>query len=456
MFDLSVVAGSVSGMEQAGLVGVGEVLAGVAGLLDRLDPDRVFADDRERLGWVVAARQVTGRLQALLVSLAAEAERAHAAEKVSGVPLSSWLPATQRATRREAHRLIGQGRDLTRYPMLTAAAVAGEVGFEQATAISSVLSRLGDDLTGGQVVEAEQVMIGYAREFDARGLAQLTRKLVEVIDPAGADEREAHRLERDARSARAARHLNFYPDGHGSTLIRGSLPTVAAEPFVTLIEAYAHQDHRRALDRHDPAVEPLTAAQQRADALVNLIAHHQQQSWAPSLGGDRPRIVVTIPYRELRDDCLAAGVLDSGQVITAGDLRRLACDAEILPAILGGPSEILDLGRSQRLVTPALRQALNLRDGGCTFPGCEAPLGVCHAHHTPPWWAGGLTDLNHTALLCPHHHNLVEPSRTGPPGQRWELRIADDGLPEVLPPERVDPTRTPRRHQRFRQPRTNE
>ena len=125
-------------------------------------------------------------------------------------------------------------------------------------------------------------------------------------------------------------------------------------------------------------------------------------------------------------------------------------DAVSLAPLAGRRVAILGYGNQGRA------QALNLRDGGCTFPGCEAPLGVCHAHHTPPWWDGGHTDLNHTALLCPHHHNLVEPSRTGPPGQRWELRIADDGLPEVLPPERVDPTRTPRRHQRFRQPRTRE
>jgi len=435
---------------------VGEVLAHVAGLLDRIDPDRSLISDADRLGSVVAARQVTGRLQALLVTLSAEAEQSHAVERATGVPLTSWLPATERATRAETHRLVGQGRDLTRFPALAEATLSGWVGFEQATAISGVLTRLGDDLTGAQTADAERVMIGYAREFDARGLAQLARRLVEVIDPDGADRREATRLERDARSARASRGLSFFSDAHGSTLIRGSLPTVDAEPFVQLIDAYAQRDHRAALDRHDPAVEPLTPAQRRADALVNLVAHHQHASLAPTLAGDRPRIIVTMSYDRLHAGCVAAGVLASGQAISAGDLRRLACDADLLPAVLGGPSEILDLGRSQRLVTPALRQALNLRDRGCTFPGCEAPVGVCHAHHAVPWFDGGTTDLANTALVCPHHHNLVEPSRTGPPGHRWELRVGADGIPEVLPPVRVDPARTPRRHQRFRQPKTRE
>lgn len=443
---------SVWGMDTTRqLVPAGEALAEMAALLSRVDSDRALASDADRLAWVVTARRVAGRVQALLVTLTAEADTAGACERATGVPLTSWLPATERATRREAHRLVGQGRDLGRYPTLAEATLAGTVGFEQATAISGVLTRLGDDLTGGQTADAEAVMVGYAREFDARGLACLTRRLVEVIDPEGADQREGQRLERDARSARAARHLDFYSDGHGSTLIRGSLPTLDAEGFVKLIDAYAQQDHRRALDRRDPDADT-TPAMRRADALVNLVAHHQRASLAPSLGGDRPRIVVTLSYDRLRDECIAAGVLESGESISAGDLRRLACDAEILPAVLGGPSEILDLGRSQRLVSPALRQALTLRDRGCTFPGCDAPLGVCHAHHTIPWFDGGPTDLAHTALVCPHHHNLVEPSRTGPPGHRWELRIADDDLPEVLPPVRVDPARTPRRHQRFRTP----
>ena len=442
---------SVSGMDVTrSLLPVGEALAEVAGLLDRVDADRVGVSDADRLGWVVAARRVAGRVQALLVCLAAEIERVGACERATGVPLTSWLPATERATRKEVQRLVGQGRDLGRFPALAEASLAGRVGFEQATAISGLLTRVGEDLTAGQLDEAERVMSGYAREFDAGGLAQLTRRLVEVIDPDGADDREAARLERDARSARAARFLSFVADGQGSTLLRGSLPSVDAEGFVKLIDAYAGQGQRRALERHDPAVELPTPGQRRADALVTLVAQHQQASLAPVLGGDRPRIVVTLSYDRLRDDCIAAGVLGSGQAITAGELRRLACDVEIVPAILGGASEILDLGRSQRLVSPELRLALNLRDRGCTFPGCEAPLGVCHAHHTIPWYDGGTTDLLHTALVCPHHHNLVEPSRTGPPGQRWELRIADDGLPEVLPPVRVDPARTPRRHQRFR------
>ena len=98
---------------------------------------------------------------------------------------------------------------------------------------------------------------------------------------------------------------------------------------------------------------------------------HQVGRGAPSVGGDRPRIVVNLNYEKLHDDAAGAGLIGDGEPISAGELRRLCCDADLLPAVLGGGSEVLDVGREHRLVTPAIRAALRLRDGGCIFPGCE-------------------------------------------------------------------------------------
>lgn len=129
-------------------------------------------------------------------------------------------------------------------------------------------------------------------------------------------------------------------------------------------------------------------------------------------------------------------MVGSGEPIDPGTLRRWLCDADLLPIVLGGASEILDVGRAQRCVTPGIRAALETRDGGCVFPGCDKPSRDCHAHHIKPWWAGGGTALPNLVLLCPHHHGIVEPSR-GPDADRWQVRIADN-VPEVLPPRRVD------------------
>ena len=85
----------------------------------------------------------------------------------------------------------------------------------------------------------------------------------------------------------------------------------------------------------------------------------------------------------------------------------MACDASIIPAVLGTRSEQLDLGRTVRLATPKLFLALCLRDRGCTFPGCSRPPGWCDAHHGVHWCDGGPTDLSNMALLCPRHHTIV-------------------------------------------------
>ena len=432
------------------------VLSEVAGLLDVVDPDRGAMTDAERLALVASARGVAGRLQALACVVAGEAVHVGAADHEVGVPLASWLAATHAVTRREAHRLVGQGRDLVRFPRVAEAVLAGGVGVEQAHAITGVLKVLPDDFSPVQVATAENTMLGYAAAFDSDGLRRLSRRLVEVLDPVGSEEREARRLEQDLKAAKAARHLTFGSDGHGSVVIRGSLPRVDAEAFIQVVDAYAQAERHAGLDRGDPLAEVVTPAMRRADGLCALVAAHQRDAVAPSCGGDRPRVVVTLDHDRLLQGCLRAGLLASGEPLTAGELRRLACDAEVLPVVLGGGSEPLDVGRSQRLVTPALRVALTLRDRGCVFPGCDAPATACHAHHLVPWWAGGPTALTNLVLVCPHHHNLVEPARDGPPGERWEVVLAADGIPEVWPPYRVDPERRPLRHQRFRLPETLE
>lgn len=141
-------------------------------------------------------------------------------------------------------------------------------------------------------------------------------------------------------------------------------------------------------------------------------------------------------------------MLASGQRIGAGEVRRLCCDADLVPVVLGSRSEVLDVGRVNRLVTRGVRIALTHRDGGCVFPACDTHPTACEAHHVVPWWAGGPTCLSNLVLLCHHHHGLVEPDPFGVRDQ-WAVRVGSDGVPECLPPRRLDPERAALRHQRF-------
>jgi hypothetical protein len=123
-------------------------------------------------------------------------------------------------------------------------------------------------------------------------------------------------------------------------------------------------------------------------------------------------VIVTMTLDQLRAGLATAGVISSeDERITAGEARRLACTAGIVPAVLGGKSEVLDLGRSQRLFSPAQRRALRLRDRRCRAQGCTIPATWCEAHHLRPWALGGATDLDDGVLLCSfHHHRAHDPT----------------------------------------------
>ncbi|GGN42868.1 hypothetical protein FHR83_007143 [Actinoplanes campanulatus] len=189
--------------------------------------------------------------------------------------------------------------------------------------------------------------------------------------------------------------------------------------------------------------ETRTPGQRRADALVEVCRLILSGGALPGNGGDRPQIAITVEYDVLRQQ-LRSGTLDSGEPVSVATVRRLACDARVLPLILDGDGQILDAGRTRRTATGTLRQALNVRDAGCTFPGCDRPARWCDAHHIVSWADGGPTDIANLTLLCGHHHRLVHDDAG------WQIRVASDGRPEFLPPSWLDQERRPRRNQYHR------
>ena len=141
----------------------------------------------------------------------------------------------------------------------------------------------------------------------------------------------------------------------------------------------------------------------RAQALVEICRR------AAAAGGAAPattkaQIVVTIDHHTLKDAVRGAGLTLNGAVLSPQTIRKLACDAAIIPMVLGSQSQPLDVGRTKRLVTPALLAALWARDKGCTFPDCGRPPQWCAAHHVKHWIDGGPTALLNLALVCEYHH----------------------------------------------------
>ena len=161
--------------------------------------------------------------------------------------------------------------------------------------------------------------------------------------------------------------------------------------------------------RTDPAVrekDPRTAATRRADALLEIIGRGVA---APEGVTRSPRatLVITMSLEALMDALRGVGMLDTDAALSPSAVRRLACEAGIVPMVLGAESEVLDLGYTRRLFTPAQRRALAARDQGCSYPGCTVPPMWCEAHHVTHWLHGGPTDLDNGALLCGRHHTVV-------------------------------------------------
>ncbi len=126
----------------------------------------------------------------------------------------------------------------------------------------------------------------------------------------------------------------------------------------------------------------------------------------PRSGGCSATVVVTMTLDQLLSG-LGAAELDTGGQISATEARRLACTAGIIPVVLGGLSQVLDVGRRRRFHTESMRVAMSIRDRGCTANGCERPPAMCHAHHDQPWSKGGLTNVVSGRLLCGHHHRRI-------------------------------------------------
>jgi hypothetical protein len=132
---------------------------------------------------------------------------------------------------------------------------------------------------------------------------------------------------------------------------------------------------------------------------------------SPKAGGVAATVVVTMDLETLLGGIKAAS-LDTGGRISAGEARRLACRAGIIPVVLGGASVPLDVGRRRRFHTEYQRIAMGIRDKGCAVVGCDAPPGMTEAHHEMrSWAAGGGTSVEHGKLYCPPHHRKVHDRR---------------------------------------------
>jgi hypothetical protein len=353
----------------------------------------------------------------------------------SGVAV--WLRSRLRISIRSARRQVELAARVDRRPVLDAALSAAVVNAEQAQVIATVVADLPDEVGAAVIDKAEAALVDYAGQFDPDGLRRLGGRILSHVAPEVAEQAERTALQRAEANARAGRGLTLSSVGDGRVRVSGCLDAEGAAVLTAALDPLCSP-------RTGPAGDERSPAQRRADALVEVCQLALRTDALPDHGGQRPQLVVTVPFDLLRGQ-LGAGMLDTGQALSATAVRRLACDAGIIPAVLGGEGQVLDLGKSRRLFTGAVRRALVIRDGGCAFPSCDRPARWCDGHHMLPVSLGGPTSVDNGVLVCGFHHRLIHAGD-------WQVRLGPDRLPEFVPPAYVDPLRRPQRNTYHRRP----
>ena len=395
-----------------------EALPGVLGCLQRIE-DALAAAGERGLHFLTtsqkrdALRQLTAvssRLEALRLAMIAAA--GDVAEVEAHRDVATWLAHHTRADRRAAARSERLAHALDRRWTLLAAALAdGAVNLEQAQVIANALDQLPHSLDPDVVRRAEAHLIEQAADFGPHELRILGRRVLDVIAPEIGEDHERRLLEAEERRAERATRLTTHRLGDGTTRLLAVLPDPAADRLLTYLEAFTSP--RRSPDPAHSVLPPEDRRpyESRLGHAFCAFLETVDPARLPLHGGDATTLVITLDHQTLLDG-LGTAALADGSPITAGEARRLACTAGLLPMVLGGRSEILDLGRTSRLFTPAQRKALAARDRVCRAAGCALPAPWCEAHHArEPWAHGGHTDLDDGLLLCRHHHQRAHDDR---------------------------------------------
>lgn len=384
-------------------------------------PDAVLTSRMERL---VRLRAMVDAV--LVEQLAAFDDRA-AARYDGQTSTRGWLRSRLRLGGQAAAQLLLVARQLDGLPQVAKAFAAGEITLEHAAAIAALAASVGAE----QTARYEQVLLDLARAVAPAQLRMACDHVRQLLDADGVAD--------DDIRLRSRRHLAAARTVDGMVHVQGLLDPAGGDAVLTALQA------AMPVPAGD---EERTPAQRRADALVDICGGWLASGDAPAGGGVRPQVQVTVSLNALRARCgreSSGGdqlgdvpVLADGQPVSAAVARRVACDAGVVPVVLGSESEPLDIGRRSRVVPAGLRRALQLRDGGCRFGGCDRPPSWCDAHHLRHWADGGDTSLHNLILLCGFHHTLVH--------EGWRIAGAAGGTLSFRRPDgtRLDLTSAPR------------
>ena len=305
---------------------------------------------------------------------------------------------------------IAVGEQLQRLPESHQSMVEGEIGFAHLALIARTATAIAESV-GVHKPFDETPLLEKARAFSVGRFRDFCHHARHVADPEGYAADEVQGVER--------RSLTMRSDEGGMVWIRGLLDAEGGAAVRTALEPLAQpagKDDVRKLDRR------------LADGFVELASRFLDSGLLPRRATQRPHLQVTTTLETLLGRTGApAADLELSVPISAKAVERLACDCNVTRILLGSDSMVIDVGRSRQVISPAQKRALNVRDRGCRWPGCDRPASWTSGHHLVHWIKGGSTDLPNLVLLCHRHHWMVHEGG-------WQLVKTDDGQFLIVPP----------------------
>src|SRR5437899_8063314 len=271
---------------------------------------------------------------------------------MGNISASGWVANTCGMSRNSAGDRLCVGREIESMPEIEKALRLGQISYQAVAVVCHLREKLGD-----KGVELDQEMWqDFARQYSIKDLNDLASVTRHVVDPDG--------FLKDVNENFERRHLHISQMG-SMFAIDGMLDLEGGAARKTAIDS---------LSKKHAADDGRSSPQRRADALTEIVLHAMDQGTLPKRNGVRPHITVTTTLEGLKAEVgAAASALEHGMPISSQTVQRLACDG-CLSRVLLADSQVIDVGRATRSISPSQRRALRARDKHCRFPGCDRPI----------------------------------------------------------------------------------
>jgi hypothetical protein len=311
-----------------------------------------------------------------------------------------------------AHRAARVGRAAHTLPALTRAQRLGGVGIEFADAV-------------GKGVTHISVRVPLSEEDRAK---VVTKLMIQTTPSQVAEKARAIAIDEAATQPQQdgtvpvaenadLNDMTLVQNDEGRVVASLDLDALTGEELLTALDPLC-----RPVPLPDGSPDPRPVGKRRSDALGQLVRTYLSHSHRPMSGGVLPHVTLIRP----------PGLVDTlgfTGPISAVTADLITCDSTLGIVTVDSAGVPLDVGRSERLFTPAIRKGLAIRDGGCAHPGCGRPVSWCDAHHITPWGSDGTTSIDNGVLLCRHHHTAIHHGG-------WQVYLGADRHPWFIPPHK--------------------